>query len=722
MAASMRMQLPSALLTCSSLRYATLSRVFSTSRTVYTTAGNKKEFYWNDKYNPDEPMFEKILIANRGEIACRVMKTCKRLGIKTVAVHSDVDSLAVHTRMADETVCIGPAPTSESYLKMDVILDAVKKTGAQAVHPGYGFLSENTVFAAKLAEIGVEFIGPSSKSIHAMGDKIESKRIAMRAKVNMIPGHDGVVKDADHCVELAKEIGYPVMIKASAGGGGKGMRIAWNDKEARTAFRLSSQEAKSSFGDDRMLIEKFIDNPRHIEMQVLGDKFGNVLWLNERECSIQRRNQKVIEEAPSTFVDPAMRKAMGEQAVSLAKAVEYYSAGTVEFLVDSKKNFYFLEMNTRLQVEHPITECITGIDVVHQMLRVGKGHKLLHKQSDIPVNGWAVECRVYAEDPYKNFGMPSIGRLNKYIEPLHIPNVRCDSGVQEGSNISIYYDPMICKLVTYGDNRTEALSTMVKALDSYIIKGVTHNIPLLRDVVTEERFVKGNITTKYLQEVFKEGFKGKQLSSGETNELAALAAAVYCKDQLQSRTFKNQNRVPLTSNLPLKWTLDITIADQHLKVKVAKTPGKYEIDVNGTKISINDGLNFSSPLIDANVNGESRLFQLTKRLGGGQYKLRYFGTVFQVSIMDEYAAEMKKLMPEKVVMDTSTMVLAPMPGMLKSVSVEAGQSVSEGQEVAVLEAMKMQNSLVAAKTGKVKAVHFKTGTTVDEGDVLVELE
>ncbi|KAK3596916.1 hypothetical protein CHS0354_031695 [Potamilus streckersoni] len=722
MAASVRMQLPSALLKCSSLRYATASRVFPTSRTIYTTAANRKEFYWNDKYNADEPMFEKILIANRGEIACRVMKTCKRLGIKTVAVHSDVDSLAVHTRMADERVCIGPAPTSESYLRMDAILDAVKKTGAQAVHPGYGFLSENTVFAAKLAEIGVEFIGPSSKSIHAMGDKIESKRIAMRAKVNMIPGHDGVVKDADHCVELAKEIGYPVMIKASAGGGGKGMRIAWNDKEARTAFRLSSQEAKSSFGDDRMLIEKFIDNPRHIEMQVLGDKYGNVLWLNERECSIQRRNQKVIEEAPSTFVDPAMRKAMGEQAVSLAKAVEYFSAGTVEFLVDSKKNFYFLEMNTRLQVEHPITECITGIDVVHQMLRVGKGHKLLHKQSDIPVNGWAVECRVYAEDPYKNFGMPSIGRLNKYIEPLHIPNVRCDSGVQEGSNISIYYDPMICKLVTYGENRTEALSTMVKALDSYIIKGVTHNIPLLREVVTEERFVKGNITTKYLQEVFKEGFKGKQLSSGETNELAALAAAVYCKDQLQSRTFKNQSRIPLTSKLPLKWGLDINVADQHMKVKVAKTPGKFEVDVNGTKIAICDGLNFASPLIEANVNGESRLFQLTKRLGGGHYKLRYFGTVFQVSIMDEYAAEMMKLMPEKVAVDTSTMILAPMPGMLKSVSVAVGQSVSEGQEVAVLEAMKMQNSLVAAKTGKVKAVNFKMGATVDEGDVLVELE
>lgn len=667
-------------------------------------------------------MFDKILIANRGEIACRVIKSCKRLGIKTVAVHSEADSMSVHTRMADEAVCIGPAPTNKSYLVMDNILQAVKDTGAQAVHPGYGFLSENTVFAAKLAEIGVEFIGPSSESINMMGDKIESKRIATKANVNMIPGHDGVVKNTDHCVELANEIGYPVMIKATAGGGGKGMRIAWNDEEARTAFRLSSQEAASSFGDDRMLIEKFIDNPRHIEVQVLCDKFGGAVWLNERECSIQRRNQKVIEEAPSTFVDPVMRKAMGDQAVALAKAVGYSSAGTVEFLVDSQKNFYFLEMNTRLQVEHPITECITGIDLVHQMIRSAKGHELLYKQSDIPVDGWAVECRVYAEDPYKNFGMPSIGRLSKYIEPTHIPNVRCDSGIQEGSEISIYYDPMICKLVTYGDTRTEALDTMVTALDSYVIKGVTHNIPLLRDIITENTFVTGNITTKYLQTVFPEGFKGKVLGEFERYELTALAACIYVKEQLVARKFLNQQRIPMAKNLPTTWSLSVSVGEHTVETNIKALKDKFEAEIDGRTYKIPDNIVFSTSLLETKVNGNTRLLQLTRRLGGGRYKLRFFGTVFPISIRDSQTSQLSEYMPETVEADTSAIVLAPMPGMLKAVSVTEGQEVSEGQEVCILEAMKMQNSLVAAKSGKVKAVNFTTGDTVDEGDVIVELE
>ncbi|KAL5004005.1 hypothetical protein ScPMuIL_017461 [Solemya velum] len=669
-------------------------------RSFYVTAAKGKEYYWNDKFDAGESKFEKVLIANRGEIACRVINSCKRLGIKTVAVHSDVDSMSLHARSADEAICIGPAPTSKSYLDMDAILNAVKATGAQAVHPGYGFLSENTVFAAKLAEIGVEFIGPSSKSIMSMGDKIESKRIATKAKVNMIPGHDGVVKDQDHCVTLANEIGYPVMIKASAGGGGKGMRIAWNDQEARDAFRLSSQEAASSFGDDRMLIEKFIDDPRHIEMQVLCDKHGNAIWLNERECSIQRRNQKVIEEAPSVFVDPEMRKAMGDQAVALAKAVEYSSAGTVEFLVDSKKNFYFLEMNTRLQVEHPITECITGIDIVHQMLRVAKGHKILHKQADVPIDGWAIECRVYAEDPYKNFGMPSIGRLYKYIEPTSIPKVRCDSGIQEGSEISIYYDAMICKLVTYGDNRQDALDTMVNALDSYVIKGVTHNIPLLRTVVTEDRFVSGNINTSYLPTTFPDGFKGKQLDQNESNVLAAIATAIYCKDQILSRNFLNQERYSKTC---LSAESRIDRVCPHIIFFIC------------------DIMDFIQ-IIDSDTPAFLLLFQMTKRLGGGNYKLRFSGTVFPIQVVEKYTAELMKLMPEKVEADVSTMVLAPMPGMLKSVSVKVGDQVAEGQEVAVLEAMKMQNSLVAAKTGKVKKVNYKTGDTVDEDDVLIELE
>ncbi|KAL4220677.1 hypothetical protein ACF0H5_021072 [Mactra antiquata] len=693
-------------------------------RTLYTSASCLKEMYWNDKTLDGEPLFDKILIANRGEIACRVIDTCRRLGIKTVAVHSEADSMAVHTRMADEKVCIGPAPTSQSYLVMENILKAVQDTGAQAVHPGYGFLSENTVFAAKLAEIGVEFIGPNSEAIRAMGDKIESKRIATTAGVNMIPGHDGVVENVEHCVHLANEIKYPVMIKASAGGGGKGMRIAWNDKEAKEAFRLSSQEAASSFGDDRMLIEKYIDNPRHIEVQLLCDKHGNGVWLNERECSIQRRNQKVIEEAPSVFVDPVMRKKMGDQAVQLATAVGYDSAGTVEFLVDSQKNFYFLEMNTRLQVEHPITECITGIDIVHQMIRSAKGHELLYKQHDVPVDGWAIECRVYAEDPYKNFGMPSIGRLYKYIEPNHIPKVRCDSGIKEGSQISIYYDPMICKLVTYGDSRTEALDTMVTALDSYVIKGVTHNIPLLRDIITEKTFVSGDITTKYLQTVFPDGFTGKVLSDVEKTEIIALSAAIYAKEQLIARTFLNQTRIPAKTSLSNTWNLNVRVVDSDVALEVRYIQDKhlFEVQIDERVYNVTDTISFSNPLLDIKLDGQSKLLQLNKRLGGGRYEIRFLGTVFPISIMDERTAELYKYMPEKVEIDLSTVVVAPMPGVLKSVSVCEGDSVSEGQEVAVLEAMKMQNSLVAGKTGKIKKVGFKTGDTIDEGDILVELE
>ncbi|XP_039358553.1 propionyl-CoA carboxylase alpha chain, mitochondrial isoform X7 [Mauremys reevesii] len=502
-----------------------------TSRTFYTA-----------EYDPNEKTFEKLLIANRGEIACRVIKTCKKMGIKTVAIHSDVDSSAVHVKMADEAVCVGPAPTSKSYLNMDAIMEAIKKTRAQAVHPGYGFLSENKEFARRLASEGVTFIGPDTHAIQAMGDKIESKLLAKNAKVNTIPGFDGVVKDADEAVRIAREIGYPVMIKASAGGGGKGMRIAWDDEETREGFRFSSQEAASSFGDDRLLIEKFIDNPRHIEIQVLADKHDNALWLNERECSIQRRNQKVVEEAPSTFLDPETRRAMGEQAVALAKAVKYSSAGTVEFLVDTKKNFYFLEMNTRLQVEHPITECITGLDLVQEMIRVAKGYPLRHKQADIPINGWAVECRVYAEDPYKSFGLPSIGRLSQYQEPLHVSNVRVDSGIQEGSDISIYYDPMISKLITYGSDRAEALQRMEEALDNYVIRGVTHNIALLREVIIHPRFVQGDVSTKFLPDVYPDGFKGHKLTDLEKRELLAIATSLYMAEQLRSQQFLGSPR------------------------------------------------------------------------------------------------------------------------------------------------------------------------------------
>uniref|UniRef100_A0A668T809 Propionyl-CoA carboxylase alpha chain, mitochondrial n=1 Tax=Oreochromis aureus TaxID=47969 RepID=A0A668T809_OREAU len=633
---------------------------------------------------PSEKTFDKILIANRGEIACRVIKTCKKMGIQTVAVHSDVDS--------------------------------------SAVHPGYGFLSENKEFAKRLAAEGVAFIGPDTHAIQAMGDKIESKLIAKAAKVNTIPGFDGVVKTAEEAVKIAQEIGYPVMIKASAGGGGKGMRIAWNDEETREGFRFSSQEAASSFGDDRLLIEKYIDNPRHIEIQVLADKHGNALWLNERECSIQRRNQKVVEEAPSTFLDPVTRRAMGEQAVQLAKAVQYSSAGTVEFLVDSKKNFYFLEMNTRLQVEHPITECITGLDLVEQMIRVAKGYQLQHTQDDIPINGWAIECRVYAEDPYKSFGLPSIGRLSQYQEPLDLDKVRVDSGIQEGSDISIYYDPMISKLITYGATRAEALGRMEDALDNYVIRGVTHNIPLLREIITHPRFVSGHISTNFLPEVYPDGFKGHQLEADAKRELLASAAVLYITAELRSAKVLGTQRVASTPVECSHWELCVELGEERQDVEISKSGTVYTVEMDGAKVEVWGALNLASPLLPLTINGTQRMLQCLSRDAAGVIVLQYLGTLFKVRVLSKLAAELNSYMPEKVSEDTSSILRSPMPGTVVAVSVKPGDTVAEGQEICVIEAMKMQNSLTAVKQAKVKSVHCKPGETVGEGDLLVELE
>ncbi|XP_040440097.1 propionyl-CoA carboxylase alpha chain, mitochondrial [Falco naumanni] len=677
---------------------------------------------YSSVYDPNEKTFEKLLIANRGEIACRVIKTCKKMGIKTVAIHSDVDANAVHVKMADEAVCVGPAPTSKSYLNMDAIMEVIKKTRAQAVHPGYGFLSENKEFARRLASEGVTFIGPDTHAIQAMGDKIESKLLAKNAKVNTIPGFDGVVKDADEAVRIAREIGYPVMIKASAGGGGKGMRIAWDDEETREGFRFSSQEAASSFGDDRLLIEKFIDNPRHIEIQVLADKHGNALWLNERECSIQRRNQKVVEEAPSTFLDPETRRAMGEQAVALAKAVKYSSAGTVEFLVDSSKNFYFLEMNTRLQVEHPVTECITGLDLVQEMIRVAKGYPLRHKQADIPINGWAVECRVYAEDPYKSFGLPSIGKLSQYQEPLHVPSVRVDSGIQQGSDISIYYDPMISKLITYGSNRAEALKRMEEALDNYVIRGVAHNISLLREVIIHPRFVQGDISTKFLPEIYPDGFKGHNLTDLERRELLATAASLYVAEQLRSQQFLGTQRIPVAKSKRSTWGLSVRLGDGIYPVAVSKDGSSFSVEVDGMKLNVTSEWNLASPLLSVTIDGTQRTIQRLSRNASGDTSIQFLGTVYKLQILTKVAAELSKYMPEKAAEDTSSILRSPMPGAVVAVSVKPGDTVSEGQEICVIEAMKMQNSMTAAKTGKVKAVHCKAGDTVGEGDLLVELE
>ncbi|XP_040847103.1 propionyl-CoA carboxylase alpha chain, mitochondrial isoform X2 [Ochotona curzoniae] len=654
--------------------------------------------------DPNEKTFDKILIANRGEIACRVIKTCKKMGIKTVAIHSDADASSVHVKMADEAVCVGPAPSSKSYLNMDAIMEAIRRTRSQAVHPGYGFLSENKEFAKRLASENVIFIGPDTHAIQAMGDKIESKLLAKKAKVNTIPGFDGVVKDADEAVRIAREIGYPVMIKASAGGGGKGMRIAWDDEETREGFRFSSQEAASSFGDDRLLIEKFINNPRHIEIQVLGDKHGNALWLNERECSVQRRNQKVVEEAPSTFLDPETRRAMGEQAVALAKAVKYSSAGTVEFLVDSQKNFYFLEMNTRLQVEHPVTECITGLDLVREMIRVAKGYPLRHRQADVPINGWAVECRVYAEDPYKSFGLPSIGRLSQYQEPSHLPGVRVDSGIQPGSEISIYYDPMISKLITYGSDRTEALQRMEDALDHYVIRGVTHNIALLREVIINSRFVKGDINTKFLSDVYPDGFKGHTLTENERKQLLAIASSLFVASQLRAQQFQGHSRVPVVRSDMAKWELTVRLHEEDHAVTASSRGSTFSVEVDGSKLNVSSTWNLALPLLSVNVDGTERTVQ------------------YKVHVLTKLAAELSKFMLEKVAEDTSSVLRSPMPGVVVAVSVAPGDMVSEGQEICVIEAMKMQNSMTAGKTGKVKSVQCKAGDTVGEGDLLVELE
>uniref|UniRef100_A0A8C9IUQ6 Propionyl-CoA carboxylase alpha chain, mitochondrial n=1 Tax=Piliocolobus tephrosceles TaxID=591936 RepID=A0A8C9IUQ6_9PRIM len=636
-------------------------------------------------YDPNEKTFDKILIANRGEIACRVIKTCRKMGIKTVAIHSDADAGSVHVKMADEAVCVGPAPTSKSYLNVDAIMEAIKKTRAQAVHPGYGFLSENKEFARCLAAEDVIFIGPDTHAIQAMGDKIESKLLARKAEVNTIPGFDGVVKDAEEAVRIAREIGYPVMIKASAGGGGKGMRIAWDDEETRDGFRLSSQEAASSFGDDRLLIEKFIDNPRHIEIQVLGDKHGNALWLNERECSIQRRNQKVVEEAPSIFLDAETRRAMGEQAVALARAVKYSSAGTVEFLVDSKKNFYFLEMNTRLQVEHPVTECITGLDLVQEMIRVAKGYPLRHKQADIPISGWAVECRVYAEDPYKSFGLPSIGRLSQYQEPLHLPGVRVDSGIQPGSDISIYYDPMISKLITYGSDRTEALERMADALDNYVIRG-------------------------------------HLLTRSEKNQLLAIASSLFVAFQLRAQHFQENSRMPIIKPDIANWELSIKLHDKVHTVVASNSGSTFLVEVDGSKLNVTSTWNLALPLLSVSVDGTQRTVQCLSREAGGNMSIQFLGTVYKVNILTKLAAELNKFMLEKVTEDTSSVLRSPMPGVVVAVSVKPGDTVAEGQEICVIEAMKMQNSMTAGKTGTVKSVHCQAGDTVGEGDLLVELE
>ncbi|GAA4530716.1 acetyl/propionyl/methylcrotonyl-CoA carboxylase subunit alpha [Chelativorans composti] len=669
-------------------------------------------------------MFKRILIANRGEIACRVIKTARKLGIATVAVYSDADRDALHVRMADEAVHIGPPPANQSYIVIDKILDAIRQTGADAVHPGYGFLSENPLFADALRAENVTFIGPPPSAIGAMGDKITSKKLAAEAGVNTVPGHMGLIEDADHAVAIARSIGYPVMIKASAGGGGKGMRIAWNDEEAREGFQLSRNEAKSSFGDDRIFIEKFVTQPRHIEIQVLGDLHGNVIYLGERECSIQRRNQKIIEEAPSPFLDEATRRAMGEQAVALARAVGYASAGTVEFIVDGDRNFYFLEMNTRLQVEHPVTELITGLDLVEEMIRIAAGEPLRIRQEDVKLNGWAIESRLYAEDPYRNF-LPSIGRLRRYRPPVEGQHadgaiVRNDTGVFEGGEISMYYDPMIAKLCTWGPDRLSAIEAMSRALDDFEVEGIGHNLPFLAAVMRQDRFREGRLTTAYIAEEFPEGFKGVAPGPEEVRKLAAVAAVMHIRSERRavqiSGALANHAR-----RVADEWV--VTLAGHELPVKV-EDAGEDTMNVSfadGVVTVASDWLPGRTHAVFT-VGGERMGVKTGTNGSGSGWRLRWRGIDVVARVRSPRVAELARLMPEKLPPDTSKMLLCPMPGVITSIAVKVGDTVEEGQVLCTVEAMKMENVLRAERRGVVKLISAEPGKSLAVDELIMEFE
>ena len=662
-------------------------------------------------------MFKKILIANRGEIACRVIKTSKKMGIKTVAVYSDADCDALHVKMADEAVHIGPSPSNLSYLVIENILAATRQTGAEAVHPGYGFLSENPKFAEALEKAGVAFIGPPVKAIEAMGDKITSKKLAAAAGVSIVPGFMGLISDETHAAKIAGEIGYPVMIKASAGGGGKGMRIAWNDAEAREGFALSRSEAKSSFGDDRIFIEKFVTQPRHIEIQVLGDAHGNMVYLGERECSIQRRNQKVIEEAPSPFLDEATRNAMGAQAVTLAKAVGYTSAGTVEFIVDAKRNFYFLEMNTRLQVEHPVTELITGIDIVEKMIRIAAGEKLGWKQSDIKLNGWAIETRLYAEDPYRNF-FPSIGRLSRYRPPAETSALRNDTGVFEGADISIFYDPMIAKLCTWAPTRDKAIDAISAALDEFEIEGVSHNLPFLAAVMGNEKFRKGDMTTAFIAEEFPEGFSGMQPNAQNIEDFCLVATYMHiCGEKRAARisgTMENHKR-----KIAHQWIA--TIAGTAHTMSVARDNGGLAIGVDGAKPVhvVSDWLPGKS-MCHFTLGARNLCIKTADTHKG--VRLRHRGMDVTVQVHSPRVAELAKLMPIKKPKDTSNLLLCPMPGMLRKLYVKQGDIVEAGQTLAMVEAMKMENILRAERRSKIKRIAAVMGASLSVDEIIMEFE
>ena len=660
-------------------------------------------------------MIKKILVANRGEIACRVFSTAEKMGIATVAVYSDADADALHVQMADEAVNIGPAASSESYLVIDKIIQACVDTGADAVHPGYGFLSENSKFRDALDAANIAFIGPGKKAIESMGDKITSKLIAEKAGVNCIPGYTDVVRDADHAVEISAGVGYPVMLKASAGGGGKGMRVAWDEADCRDGFERATNEARSSFGDTRIFIEKYIQQPRHIEIQVMADGHGNVIYLGERECSIQRRHQKVIEEAPSPFLDKATRQKMGEQSCALARAVDYQSAGTVEFIADADMNFYFLEMNTRLQVEHPVTELVTGQDLVEMMIRVAAGEKLSLAQSDVTLTGWAMESRVYAEDPFRNF-MPSIGRLSGYREPEG-EGVRVDSGVYEGGEVSMHYDPMISKLITYGDNREAAIDLMVDALDAYYIRGVNHNISFLNALMVHPRFIAGELTTNFIEEEFPDGFNADLVPQNNPHIAVVVAAAVHQEYRERSSQISGQSEGH-EYQVPDQWVV-ITGAEE-TPVSMNLTLSGFLVSVGNDDYSVVTDWALGEPLFEAQINGQQVTVQVER--SGSVYKLFYRGAEINALVLSPKAAELNKLMLEKVPADLSKYLLSPMPGLLVKLAVKVDDQVKAGEELAVVEAMKMENSLRATNDGIVAKISADVGDSLMVDQAILEFE
>jgi len=661
-------------------------------------------------------MFKKILIANRGEIACRVIKTARKMGIKTVAVYSEADKDALHVEMADEAVLIGPPPTAQSYLVMERIVQACKDTGAEAVHPGYGFLSERAAFCQMLDKEGIAFIGPKVKAIDAMGDKITSKKLAKVAGVSTVPGYTEVIKDAKEAVEIALGIGYPVMIKASAGGGGKGMRVAWNDNECRDGFERSTNEARSSFGDERVFIEKYIEEPRHIEIQVLGDSFGNIVYLGERECSLQRRHQKVIEEAPSPFLDEITRRAMGEQAVALARAVDYQSAGTVEFIVDAKRNFYFLEMNTRLQVEHPVTEYITGLDLVEQMIRVAAGEPLSFTQEDVKLKGWAIEARVYAEDPFRNF-LPSIGRLVKYMPPQESDVVRVDTGVYEGGEVSMYYDPMIAKLITYGSTRDRAIAHMRDALNEFFIRGVQHNISFLAALMVHTRFMTGRISTNMIAEEYPHGFHATDVPHDDPALLISVAAFVHRRYMDRAAQTSGQ-LLGHERKVGNDWV--VLMGGQHYPVHVDPAEEGYDVAYMGETYQVRSAWQFGYPLFKGTLNGTDICIQIERR--DMIYRLFHWGSQADVMVLSPRVADLQILMPVKAPPDLSKYLLSPMPGLLTKVAVQVGQEVKAGEELAVIEAMKMENVLRADQDATVAKVLAAPGDSLAVDQAILEFE